>query len=358
MSKIKFTEAVKKEVAKLLMNRYSMTQIAPLVGLSRWTLYQYTRGWSRIRGGIRTLPEEKRKTILQLYEEGKTHKQIHELTGVRLPVVYGLCPPFTAEQKIRRKLPPELINKIYSMFVRAVSINDISAECNLSYLTVHDLFHLDIKSKQWRKNFHDVSYINTMKKNLMRMLDDRVNFISTLLKSKAIAGYEETKTGNKEYEILCRVLIDGKSYAELGEQHGVSIERIRQIYEKSYGNLIRWINELPDVKSIHQVNARQYKYVIEKDITVPAKAYSGPSKKKSKLSENLSAVALQKRSKQNSYPFKIMKVGDSFLVDTDYSRELMRKYGTAARLWAKHAKNGWNFTSRKTEQGIRIWRIK
>lgn len=65
------------------------------------------------------------------------------------------------------------------------------------------------------------------------------------------------------------------------------------------------------------------------------------------------------KAKQNSYPFKYMEVGDSFLVDTNYSRIRMQKYSNAARGWAKALTSGkWKFAIRKTDDGIRIWRIK
>lgn len=79
-------------------------------------------------------------------------------------------------------------------------------------------------------------------------------------------------------------------------------------------------------------------YKIEKNIPVPKKRTGGVVK----------------------YPFSEMKVGDSFLADKNYSRKLMARYSNAARNYARQSKenNHFKFTIRKTEEGIRIWRIK
>jgi murein tripeptide amidase MpaA len=51
-----------------------------------------------------------------------------------------------------------------------------------------------------------------------------------------------------------------------------------------------------------------------------------------------------------------MEVGDSFVICHTYSRDLMSKFGTAARNWANRRGNGWKFALRKVEEGIRVWR--
>lgn len=75
------------------------------------------------------------------------------------------------------------------------------------------------------------------------------------------------------------------------------------------------------------------KYAIEKNIAIPG--ISGPQK----------------------YPFREMKVGDSFIIN-DYSRLSMQKAGNAARNFAKKAGLNIKFCSRKEGDKIRIFRIK
>ncbi len=58
------------------------------------------------------------------------------------------------------------------------------------------------------------------------------------------------------------------------------------------------------------------------------------------------------------YPFRNMKVGDSFIWKDDYSRYNMAVAGNAARAWGKIQKPPRKFSTRKTEDNkIRIWRI-
>lgn len=87
----------------------------------------------------------------------------------------------------------------------------------------------------------------------------------------------------------------------------------------------------------------EYKYQIEKNIPIPA----------------------GKRENQTSlYPFKEMKVGDSFSIgviegskgDSDVA---MRKVGNAARNWKnKVGRTEWKFRVRKMEDNsVRIWRV-
>ena len=65
------------------------------------------------------------------------------------------------------------------------------------------------------------------------------------------------------------------------------------------------------------------------------------------------------RKKQDSYPFKIMEVGDSFVFG-EYSRERMQAISTAGRVWKnKTGKPNRMFSCRKTDDGmIRVWRTK
>lgn len=58
-------------------------------------------------------------------------------------------------------------------------------------------------------------------------------------------------------------------------------------------------------------------------------------------------------SKNKKYPFINMEVGDSVLI-TDWS--LFHGAANAAHMVG--ARNGRKFTSRKTQEGLRIWRIK
>lgn len=88
---------------------------------------------------------------------------------------------------------------------------------------------------------------------------------------------------------------------------------------------------LMDLMDINKSNGTNYK--IEKDVPVPI-------------------------SKRSVYPFRAMEIGDSILVDENYSRELMSKYNNAARNFCRKAKLDWNFITRKTDEGIRVWRVK
>ena len=53
----------------------------------------------------------------------------------------------------------------------------------------------------------------------------------------------------------------------------------------------------------------------------------------------------------NTYPFRQMKPGDSIFVAGPTSRT-----GAHAAFWRKTT--GWQFTQRKVEGGIRVWRVK
>lgn len=67
---------------------------------------------------------------------------------------------------------------------------------------------------------------------------------------------------------------------------------------------------------------------------------------------------ITKRKRTERYSFENMMVGDSFLYSTVKTEGRQRYLGNAARNWAKYRKNGWKFTVRQTDEGIRIWRIK
>jgi len=59
------------------------------------------------------------------------------------------------------------------------------------------------------------------------------------------------------------------------------------------------------------------------------------------------------------YPFEEMEIGDSFIINKEYSRENMALAGNAARSWNKKSEKNYVFSTRKTKNNqIRIWRIK
>ncbi len=59
------------------------------------------------------------------------------------------------------------------------------------------------------------------------------------------------------------------------------------------------------------------------------------------------------------YPFREMKVGDSFLFNEDYSRRAMTKISNAGRNFKNASKDcqHYKFATRKVDNKIRIWRI-
>ncbi len=59
------------------------------------------------------------------------------------------------------------------------------------------------------------------------------------------------------------------------------------------------------------------------------------------------------------YPFREMKVGDSFLFNEDYTRHSMTKISNAGRAFAYKSKDcsHYKFCVRKEGDKIRIWRI-
>lgn len=65
---------------------------------------------------------------------------------------------------------------------------------------------------------------------------------------------------------------------------------------------------------------------------------------------------------RSKYPFADMEVGDSFLVEWDKIRNKDRFQSYLAGssyMWRKrHDRNDWKFTTRATESGVRVWRVK
>lgn len=57
------------------------------------------------------------------------------------------------------------------------------------------------------------------------------------------------------------------------------------------------------------------------------------------------------RHRHTKFPFAEMEIGDSFLLPDATSTNA----ATPAYKWAKA--NGWKFTARKLEKGVRVWRI-
>lgn len=77
-----------------------------------------------------------------------------------------------------------------------------------------------------------------------------------------------------------------------------------------------------------------------------------------KIEKNIAIDKRKGRGVNITHPFDKMQVGDSFIIG-DYSVKNMRKFSNRARYWAKRKKNGYIFSTRKTEDNkIRIWRIK
>jgi len=73
-------------------------------------------------------------------------------------------------------------------------------------------------------------------------------------------------------------------------------------------------------------------------------------------------IPMSKRSAINArYPFKDMKVGESFLYVKlkDATEGKQRSIATAARVWKnKTGRKSWHFIARQTDEGIRVWRVK
>lgn len=59
------------------------------------------------------------------------------------------------------------------------------------------------------------------------------------------------------------------------------------------------------------------------------------------------------------YPYPDMKVGDSFIMFKKYNRANVQKASASYCNYSRMYTGGeWKFTQRKTEEGIRVWRIK
>lgn len=64
--------------------------------------------------------------------------------------------------------------------------------------------------------------------------------------------------------------------------------------------------------------------------------------------------------RKSIYPFDIMEIGDSFLVelkDGEVLRRVISRVSSVAGLAAKRSGGGVKFTARQTADGIRVWRI-
>ena len=81
-----------------------------------------------------------------------------------------------------------------------------------------------------------------------------------------------------------------------------------------------------------------YTYNVEANIPIPASGGGG----------------IAKGSTWTRYPFAIMDVGDSFLIEGDNSHEWKRAR-TAASTYG--GRNGAKFASRIVGNGLRIWRV-
>ena len=74
---------------------------------------------------------------------------------------------------------------------------------------------------------------------------------------------------------------------------------------------------------------------IDKNIPIPPAGHSG---------------------KRSFYPFRELEIGDSFLVP--YNSE--KPYATQTRLTTRaayHERYGFKYTTRRTPEGVRVWRV-
>lgn len=64
--------------------------------------------------------------------------------------------------------------------------------------------------------------------------------------------------------------------------------------------------------------------------------------------------------RKSKYPFSLMKVDDSFLVQCHEKRKrnIQTSLMGCANRWKEKNKKNWKFTTREETNGIRIWRIK
>lgn len=66
-----------------------------------------------------------------------------------------------------------------------------------------------------------------------------------------------------------------------------------------------------------------------------------------------------KTGRKRKWPWFDMVVGDSFLMYEEYDvKKLQRASAQAIVFSNKNKKGKWKFSVRKTEEGIRVWRIK
>lgn len=63
--------------------------------------------------------------------------------------------------------------------------------------------------------------------------------------------------------------------------------------------------------------------------------------------------------RKRKWPWFDMKKGDSFLMYTEYTVRNLQNASAQGIMFSKTNKKGkWKFSVRKTEEGIRVWRIK
>lgn len=62
------------------------------------------------------------------------------------------------------------------------------------------------------------------------------------------------------------------------------------------------------------------------------------------------------KGKKNAYPLRAMDVGDSFLVPANGSDVSVLRNRLAASVRYVSMQNGWKFSVRKVEGGLRVWR--
>jgi hypothetical protein len=58
------------------------------------------------------------------------------------------------------------------------------------------------------------------------------------------------------------------------------------------------------------------------------------------------------------YPFNLMKPGDSFLIPAETDQDARAAQAAAMSAWRHRRDTGWEFTSRRVAEGIRVWRTK
>lgn len=96
------------------------------------------------------------------------------------------------------------------------------------------------------------------------------------------------------------------------------------------------------------------KFTVESSYKIPPRYPNRAVEHKKKPQSYPSKV----NGKSFSYPFYQMNIGDSFLFCYEYSRPLMRKVSNAARNWNRKKGGKFKFQARKTDEGVRLWRVK